>query len=146
MRVDLIDNFRAMAMMYVIFIHVLFWMKMVPLKGIVSNSVFLIEMPLFFIVTGMAHNFANTDDLKKYYISRLKRLLIPFWIFAFICACISIIFATKDISVGKVFWEWLNPFGKISNRSRFYSASFMVYSCIFFDNAFYSAFEKTFSK
>ena len=125
MRVDLIDNFRAMAMMYVIFIHAMFWLGLFPFAGDYSTF-FLIEMPLFFIVTGMAHTFARTDDLIKFYISRAKRLLIPFWIFAFICASANLLFGMseniypKNLSIVKeIFSEWLNPFGTMPSKILF---------------------------
>lgn len=117
MRVDLIDNFRAMAMLYVIFIHTMFWFKLFPPESF-YNTLFLIEMPLFFIVTGMANWFARTENVSKFYISRLKRILIPFWIFAFICASVNILHLVyKKIILEasiypQILIQWLNPFGE----------------------------------
>ncbi|WP_270380969.1 acyltransferase family protein [Mitsuokella multacida] len=87
MRVQLIDDLRGLAMMYVILIHVLFWLA--PFGNSIFPGFLLIEMPLFFMVTGMANYFAHTDDLRRYYVSRLQRLLVPYWCYALLAALLS---------------------------------------------------------
>lgn len=116
MRIQLIDDLRGLAMMYVIFIHVLFWLA--PFGNSIFPGFLLIEMPLFFMVTGMANYFAHTDDLRRYYISRLQRLLVPYWCYALLASLLSGglgLYKDKWPAGGDSFADivlsWLNPFG-----------------------------------
>ena len=116
MRIQLIDDLRGLAMMYVILIHVLFWLA--PFGNSLFPGLLLIEMPLFFMVIGMANYFAHTDNLHRYFVSRLQRLLVPYWCYALLAALLS-----GGLSLYKGKWpaggdnfadivlSWLNPFG-----------------------------------
>ena len=111
-RIDLIDDFRAMAMMYVIFIHCLFWFGY---GNEVNRSFFLIEMPLFFAITGMAHVFAKMDNYPKYIQSRLERILIPYWSYALIVILLNFNHFLRQNALNQDFlklaFSWINPFG-----------------------------------
>ena len=108
MRIDLIDNFRALAMIYVLFIHCLFY-PAIFFQDI--KSLFLIEMPLFFAITGMSHYFAHTEDTKKFLLSRLSRILIPYWIYSIVCITLNVLH-TNTSNIWEIIISWINPFSE----------------------------------
>ena len=108
-RIDLIDNFRGLAMMYVIFIHVLFWMNFFTDK----RGYFLVEMQLFFSITGMALYFSKIDNLLLFYIKRIKRIMIPYLICVTFYSFINLTVASlqgKKYEWFSYFYKWWNPF------------------------------------
>ncbi|MBC2581570.1 acyltransferase [Clostridium sp. DJ247] len=111
-----LDYFRGLIMMYIIgVIHVLYW------PNVISNSYksfFLVEMPIIFFITG-ASNSLKEYKLKEFYISRIKRILIPYFSYSLVCYVIIILYntyimhnANKDTIFNlKLLLSWLNPFG-----------------------------------
>ena len=108
-RIDMIDNFRGFAMMYVIFIHCLHWIDFFP----DTRTLFFIEMPLFFSISGMALYFSPTENLIHFYKARLKRILFPYWrCILLYCALNAIFFVRLDAEYSplELLLSWLNPF------------------------------------
>lgn len=99
-------------MMYVIFIHCLFWFGY---GKEVNRSFFLIEMPLFFAITGMAHVFAKMDNYPQYILSRLERILIPYFAYAAIVILLNFNHFLRRNALNQDFFQlalsWINPFG-----------------------------------
>ena len=89
-RDDMLDRLRGFAMLWVILVHTLFWGKLFE-NGYASliKSFFLFEMPLFFFVTGAGNSMGKEYTYGRFVAKRFERCLIPYWIFAFICATIS---------------------------------------------------------
>lgn len=109
-RIELIDNFRGLAMMYVIFIHTLYWMNFFTEE----RSFFLIEMPFFFTITGMALYFSNMDNGVRFYTARIKRILLPYLICATFYAGLNLCVAYckgKKYDLLNYLVGWWNPFG-----------------------------------
>lgn len=110
-----IDYLRATAMLWVIVIHVLYWGNFfVSSTANLVKSFLLFEMPLFFFVTGASNSFSKTTGYFKFVFKRYKRVLIPYWIFAFICIGLSIInFKNSGLldsnAIGDIFLSWLIP-------------------------------------
>ena len=138
-RIELIDNFRAMAMIYVLFIHTLFW-TFLFFEDI--KSLFLVEMPLFFTITGMSHYFARTDDLQRFYVSRLRRILLPYWICALLFILLNILsikfhilplLDSNKVKITDLIISWLNPFSEHINEVPYLNLAtwfIPVYLCV----------------
>jgi peptidoglycan/LPS O-acetylase OafA/YrhL len=85
-----IDTLRGFAMMYVIFIHCIYWIGLFNEKyGPVIKSLFLIEMPLFFFITGASNSLGRKKKLFEFYFSRFQRILLPYWIYGIICIALT---------------------------------------------------------
>ncbi len=77
-----IEIIRGFAMMWVIVIHCLYWAS--PNFGLTKNlitSFFLIEMPLFFFIAGASNAVGRKKSIMQFYIARLQKVLIPYWIY-----------------------------------------------------------------
>ncbi|MDR0507891.1 MAG: acyltransferase [Dysgonamonadaceae bacterium] len=87
-----IDTLRGFAMMYVVFIHCLYWIVLFNGKYIsIIRSLFLIEMPLFFFITGASNALGRKRKLFDFYFSRFQRILLPYWIYGLICIALTVI-------------------------------------------------------
>lgn len=110
-----IDNLRGFAMIWVIFVHVLYWGNFFRNETIILLKSFcLFEMPLFFFVTGASNSFSKKDNYFSFILKRYKRILVPYWIFAIICAFLSIIYFRYSTGINfitaiKVLISWLIP-------------------------------------
>jgi len=113
-----IDRLRGFAMLWVIVVHVLYWGSFFDNETINRFKSFcLFEMPLFFFVTGASNSFSKTNGYVNFVYRRYKRVLIPYWVFAIICAGLSIVkysfSGNMDISNGiKIVLSWLIPIDK----------------------------------
>lgn len=81
-RIIELDYFRGGIVIWVILIHSLFWTHV---TSDVWKSYLLIEMPLFFFITGTSNSLGRKKSILQFYKSRLKRILIPYWTYALIC-------------------------------------------------------------
>lgn len=78
------------------------------------KSFCLFAMPLFFFITGASNSFSKTGSYFSFVSKRFQRILIPYWIFALICAFLSIgkfsIEGDMDFFTGiKVLLSWMVP-------------------------------------
>ena len=102
-------------MFWVIVVHVLYWADFFTDPYInLLKSFCLFEMPLFFFVTGASHSFRKINGYFRFIGRRFQRILIPYWIFAVICALLSIgklgINGDMDFLTGvKIFLSWMIP-------------------------------------
>lgn len=102
-------------MIWVIFVHVLYWGNFFRNETIILLKSFcLFEMPLFFFVTGASNSFSKKDNYFSFILKRYKRILVPYWIFAIICAFLSIIYFRYSTGINfitaiKVLISWLLP-------------------------------------
>lgn len=81
-----LDYYRGFALIWVILIHTIYW------TGFLGENIFrsylLFEMPLFFFVAGASNAMSKKKTL-DFYKARAKRILIPYWVYAFIAATIT---------------------------------------------------------
>lgn len=89
-RVSEIDFFRGLAIIWVLFIHSIYWMGFLTSENvIIIKSYLLFEMPLFFLIAGASNSLSNTNiSLGKFYFKRITRILIPYWVYSAICVFI----------------------------------------------------------
>lgn len=111
-----IDHLRGLAMLWVIVVHVLYWGGY-NYGGVNANCVksyFLFEMPLFFYVTGAGCSFSKVNGYFQFVYRRYRRILIPYWVFAFICAGLSILVCVLSgeadvLQAAKIMCSWFIP-------------------------------------
>lgn len=84
-----LDIYRALIMIYILcIIHVSFWLGAIsePMKSII-----LFEMPVIFYISGAALNVSNKrKSLSSTFVNRAKRVLAPYYAYAFFCIIIAI--------------------------------------------------------
>ena len=85
-----LDRLRAVAMMWVLGIHTVYWNDLFSENGSVIRSFFLIEMPLMFFVTGASNMKSSITNYGEFVIKRLKRIIIPYWVYALIVCIINV--------------------------------------------------------
>lgn len=117
MRDKTLDHLRGLAMLWVIWVHVLYWggiYNYYPLS--ILKSWCLFEMPLFFFITGASNSLTrkNNENYFLYVLRKWERVLIPYWIFAAICAFLTIVNLHRTESLGmkaviKIFILWMLP-------------------------------------
>lgn len=110
-----IDRLRGFAMLWVIVVHVLYWGNFFTNEYVnLLKSFCLFEMPLFFFVAGASSSFSKDTGYFTYVCKRFQRILIPYWVFAVICATLSILKyaleGTMDFLAGvRVLSSWMLP-------------------------------------
>lgn len=114
-RDKIIDRLRGFAMFWVIVVHVLYWGNFFTNSYVnLLKSFCLFEMPLFFFITGASNSFSKVYSYFDFVNKRFRRILIPYWVFAIICAILSIVKYSQegnmDFFMGiKVTLSWLVP-------------------------------------
>lgn len=95
-----LDLYRGLSMIYVVcFIHVIYWLKIgsEPLQ-----SLMLFEMPLIFFISGASLSFNKGHrSLKKTIWSRIKRVVLPYYIYAVVMVAI--------VAVLSIVWHYWLP-------------------------------------
>ncbi len=94
-----IDTLRGFAMTWVILIHCIFWTYFFYSSTEATlKSFLLIEMPLFFFVSGASFMIAKKKNYLEFIKKRLKRLLIPYWCYVVVGLLIAFLtYATFSI-------------------------------------------------
>ncbi|MDB5966622.1 MAG: hypothetical protein JWQ72_3122, partial [Polaromonas sp.] len=129
-----VDVARGLLMLYIVLvIHGLFWLKLLP-EAI--SSLLLFEMPAIFLLSGYAYYLAGHDAkagdrrqqllrYPRYLQSRMTRILVPYLVYAAVCAAISSAVAVRTAMAphdfGAIALSWLNPF----TYGRYYSAGML---------------------
>lgn len=104
-----LDYFRSTALIWVLFIHSLFWLGIVSHEN-VYKSFLLFEMPLFFLITGASNSFSKNNNLINFYQKRLFRILIPYWVYSLFCIFIielTVVFLNQPSQLS--YFEWVFP-------------------------------------
>ena len=130
MRNEKLDIFRGLAMMWVMFIHCLYTPGLCYVAW--YQSFFLIEMPLIFFISGASNGMASNKSLKSFYLTRLQRILIPYWIYAILCIALISIFSPPETikSFIELVYSWVNPFPDFVNAPPYkFSQNFLSNSC-----------------
>lgn len=114
-----LDYLRGFAMLQVIVVHVLYWAGFFSSPYInYAKSFCLFEMPVFFFVTGASTLHSRYVTYADFVQRRFLKMLIPYWVFAVICAFLSIakyIFVDNQRDVAylcKVFISWMIPINR----------------------------------
>ena len=132
-----IDRLRAIAMFWVIVVHVLYWGSFFRNSYInVLKSFCLFEMPLFFFVMGASNSYSKIDKYSSFVYKRFKRVLIPYWFYAVICAFLSVAYlGVRDkidlFMIAKILLSWIIPVDRqITTISYVTSALWFVPVCL----------------
>ena len=108
-----LDDYRALALIWVMVIHCLYLSWILGPAWDVPKSLLLIEMPVLFFITGAGVSLGKQESSIAFYVHRLSRILVPFWIYGavylaleFTVGC-GIRNANETILIG-----WLVPLDK----------------------------------
>ena len=106
-----LDRLRGFAMLWVIVVHVLYWGNIFTSGATaIIKSWLLFEMPLLFFVMGASNSFNVYSNYFNFVYRRIRRIMIPYWFFAIICAALSIIQASVEIKYAIVMLiSWTIP-------------------------------------
>ena len=74
-RIKWIDMVKGVGMILVMFAHT-------PLPEPIRKYIYAFHMPLFFFISGYLLNISKYDSFKKFFKSKFKSLLIPYFIFS----------------------------------------------------------------
>lgn len=110
-----IDRLRGFVMLWVIFVHVIHWGDFSG--GIcykLLKSLILFEMPLLFFLTGAANALSAERSYTDFVRRRFRRILIPYWIYAALCAVLSLVDYGRSGGIGiktaaMLVLSWLLP-------------------------------------
>lgn len=100
-----IDSLRAFAMMWVIFVHCVYWLNVFSSSW--GRSLILFEMPLIFFVTGAA-NYKSKDKFFKFLGKRIIRIYLPYLVYAILCLGIILIFNKSEFTINTIL-TWIIP-------------------------------------
>ncbi len=103
-----LDMMRAFSIFWVIMIHCLYWPGIVE-QGILL-SLFLIEMPLIFLITGASNIYAKKRTLLNFYYRRLMRVLKPYEVYAVLVIIIHLILKPSAVNLDFII-NWIIPKG-----------------------------------
>ena len=111
MRDEKLDIYRGLIMIYIVgVIHTLFWF---PNTNNVLKTLFLFEMPVVFFITGASYSLSNKKDYLSYIVSRIPRILIPYFIFSLFVVFlqyVATILGTTISYAPNFLYNTLNPF------------------------------------
>ncbi len=81
-------------MLWVIMIHCLFWCGFFsyPVWLSVLKGLLLVEMPLFFFISGACNAFSRAS-VGRFYINRFQRIMIPYWAYGAVCVALIVVYS-----------------------------------------------------
>ena len=94
-RIEYLDIAKGIGLITVVFGHLFKY------QGTVSNIIFSFHMPLFFFISGYCFNPKKNDNFEKFFIKKLKSLIVPYIIFCLIGLFISFIVPSWRVSLSK---------------------------------------------
>lgn len=103
-----LDRLRTLAIVWVLMVHVLYWLRFFP-DGLLSvvRSWLLLEMPLFFFLSGAGQSLSKSRPWAVFVCRSWRRVLIPYWCYALLCLLLGLL-SGSEISGQTVLW-WLLP-------------------------------------
>lgn len=114
MRDEELDTFRGFAIIWVLFIHCIYWNGLFTSTGAtIAKSYLLFEMPLLFMITGASNSLSQKKyNLADHIVRRVSRIVIPYWVYAFICVFLIQITITFLQYPGSInYTSWFLTFG-----------------------------------
>lgn len=114
-----LDDLRALAILWVLWVHVLYWLGFFPEGPLaVAKSFFLLEMPLFFFLTGAGNALSTTvRSWPRYVFERWRRILVPYWCYGLLC--LGLIALDSGGLSRAVLLSWVLPLDKQITSVRF---------------------------
>ncbi len=88
-----LDYLRGLAIIQVVFVHVLYWLKPFDVGVFaVLKSLLLFEMPVFFFVTGATNSFGKKQPYISFVLKRIKGLLIPYYVYSALFILVPLVY------------------------------------------------------
>ena len=95
-RINYLDCVKGLGIMLVILAHIYAY-DIETKRSLIVIWSYSFHMPLFFIVTGMLIRFKDYTDIRKFIISRIKCIMIPYFIFGFFNTMINFYFSNFEL-------------------------------------------------
>jgi len=85
-----LDRLRTLAIVWVLMVHLFYWLNFFPTGTLaLVKSWLLLEMPLFFFITGAGQSLSKPRPWGEYVLGSYRRMLIPYWCYALLCLLIN---------------------------------------------------------
>lgn len=97
-------------------------------NGLSYYFVFTYHVPLFFLISGCMENFNNEKNFIKYFLKKVKNILIPFLIFSLLSIIIRVIETNASLGAVK---SMLTLLLRGNIRNTFFAGSLWFLSCLF---------------
>lgn len=125
MRNRTLDRLRAFAMLWTVFIHVLYFGEFFSSSDINAlKSWLLLEMPLIFFIMGAGNSLSQEQSYCRFVLKRWSKMMIPYWLYAVVCIVIIMVDkAQTDAITGSVIFEtalsWVIPLDRQISHLRY---------------------------
>ena len=112
-----LDALRTLGALWVLGVHVLYWTGIFPVPPYsVAKSFFLLEMPLFFFLSGAGLGLAAPEPYGRFVGKRFRRILVPYWCYALACVALDAVLRAARggfswAALGKTALAWVLPLG-----------------------------------
>lgn len=101
--------------------------------------VYRYHVPLFFLISGCMSNYNQENNLKKFVVTKIKNIMIPFWIFSLFSIVLNMIYRDRGLSGLK---QMLITVAKGNMRLTFVAGSLWFLSCLFLMEIIFQLFVK----
>lgn len=102
---SVISILRVVAMLAIILLHLFSYF------GIYEYGILNIFIYVFFIISGYLYSNKKIDNKKDFIISRIKKILIPLWIWSFIISIITAVSGKIKLAISSFFISLFNLHG-----------------------------------
>ncbi|MBO6164909.1 MAG: acyltransferase family protein [Eubacterium sp.] len=120
-RVEWIDIAKLLGMIAIYFGHLCE-------EGRARDFVFYFHVPLFFFLSGCMNTYDKEENFIRYTLKRAKRILIPFYCFAFISVIIKAVSERPGMSQ---IWDYILLILKGAVRNSFFAPALWFLTCLF---------------
>ena len=120
-RVEWIDIAKLLGMFAIYFGHLCE-------EGRARDFVFCFHVPLFFFLSGCMNTYDKEENIFRYILKRAKKILIPFYCFAFISVIIKVI---SEKTAGSQIWDYVLIILKGAIRNTFFAPALWFLTCLF---------------
>ena len=104
-RDQFLDRMRTIAILWVLLVHVFYWLGFLSAGRMNTvRSWFLLEMPLFFFITGAGQALAKPRRWGEYVLRSYRRLLVPYWCYALLCLLLGLVLTHRVDAVAIIHW------------------------------------------
>lgn len=97
-RIQYVDCAKGIAIILVIFGHVVEWIYPNNLGNIFHNIIYSFHMPLFFVLSGLTYSDEKNKCFKQFVVKKIKTLMIPSYVFVVIMLLLEYILGLYNFS------------------------------------------------
>lgn len=97
-RIQYVDCAKGIAIILVIFGHVVEWIYPNNLGNIFHNIIYSFHMPLFFVLSGLTYSDEKNKCFKQFVVKKIKTLIVPSYVFVIIMLLLEYILGLYNFS------------------------------------------------